>query len=142
METLRTAFADRPRPLLSYGVTFEKALQKHISDLFHASRIYIICSGSLARNTDVLDRLNHAIGKDRIVGTRVGMKSHTYWSEILEIVNEARSANVDLILTVGAGSLTDGAKVAALVSFLPSSTYLSLSLPLSRASSSSNKRIH
>ncbi|KAF7597481.1 hypothetical protein BBP40_003728 [Aspergillus hancockii] len=118
METLRAAFADRPRPLLSYGVPFEKSLQKHIDDLFHAFRIYIICSGSLASNTDVLDRIEKAIGKDKIVGTRIGMKSHTYWSEILEIVNEARSVDVDLILTIGAGSLTDGGKVVALIYIL------------------------
>ncbi|PIG90164.1 Fe-containing alcohol dehydrogenase [Aspergillus arachidicola] len=114
METLRTAFADRPRPLLSYGVPFETAAAKHINDLFHASRVYIICSGSLSRNTDVLHRLNTSIGKDKIVGTRIGMRSHTYWSEILEIVHEARDSGADLILTIGAGSLTDGAKVVAL----------------------------
>ncbi|KAB8230731.1 alcohol dehydrogenase [Aspergillus alliaceus] len=113
METLRTAFADRPRPLLSYGVPFETAASKHINDIFHASRIYIICSGSLARNTDVLVQLTASIGKDKIVGTRIGMKSHTYWSEILEIVHEARQTEADLLLTVGAGSLTDGAKVVA-----------------------------
>ncbi|KAE8141996.1 alcohol dehydrogenase [Aspergillus pseudotamarii] len=114
METLRTAFVDRPRPLLSYGVPFETAAAKHINDLFHASRVYIICSGSLSRNTDVLDRLSTTIGKDKIVGTRIGMRSHTYWSEILEIVHEARNSGADLILTIGAGSLTDGAKVVAL----------------------------
>ncbi|QRD81644.1 aconitate hydratase mitochondrial precursor [Aspergillus flavus] len=114
METLRTAFADRPRPLLSYGVPFETAAAKHINDLFHASRVYIICSSSLSRNTDVLDRLNTSIGKNKIVGTRIGMRSHTYWSEILEIVHEARDSGADLILTIGAGSLTDGAKVVAL----------------------------
>lgn len=116
METLRTAFADRPRPLLSYGVPLETAAAKHINDLFHASRVYIICSSSLSRNTDVLDRLNTSIGKNKIVGTRIGMRSHTYWSEILEIVHEARDSGADLILTIGAGSLTDGAKVVALVS--------------------------
>ncbi|KNG84402.1 Fe-containing alcohol dehydrogenase [Aspergillus nomiae NRRL 13137] len=114
METLRTAFADRPRPLLSYGVPFEAAAAKHINDLFHASRVYIICSGSLSRNTDVLDRLSTSIGKDKIVGIRIGMRSHTYWSEVLEIVDEARNSGADLILTIGAGSLTDGAKVVTL----------------------------
>ncbi|KAE8375085.1 alcohol dehydrogenase [Aspergillus bertholletiae] len=114
METLRTAFADRPRPLLSYGIPFETAAAKHINDLFYASRVYIICSGSLSRNTDVLDRLRASIGKDKIVGTRIGMKSHTYWSEVLEIVYEARNCDADLILTIGGGSLTDGAKVVTL----------------------------
>lgn len=43
------------------------------------------------------------------------MQSHTLWSEVLEIAEEARNAKADLILTLGAGSLTDGAKIVALV---------------------------
>lgn len=43
------------------------------------------------------------------------MQSHTLWSEVLEIVHDARRVEADLLLTLGAGSLTDGAKVVALV---------------------------
>jgi alcohol dehydrogenase class IV len=43
------------------------------------------------------------------------MKPHTLWSEILEIVAEARSSKADLLLTLGAGSLTDAAKIVSLV---------------------------
>jgi alcohol dehydrogenase class IV len=57
-----------------------------------------------------------ALGAEKVVGRRIGMQSHTLWSEVLEIVEEARSAQVDLLLTLGAGSLTDGAKIIALVS--------------------------
>ncbi|KAK9655933.1 hypothetical protein HCH54_000621 [Aspergillus fumigatus] len=42
------------------------------------------------------------------------MQSHTLWSEVLEIVHDARRVEADLLLTLGAGSLTDGAKVVAL----------------------------
>ncbi|KAK9591108.1 hypothetical protein V6Z92_004184 [Aspergillus fumigatus] len=42
------------------------------------------------------------------------MQSHTLWSEVLEIVHNARRVEADLLLTLGAGSLTDGAKVVAL----------------------------
>jgi alcohol dehydrogenase class IV len=44
------------------------------------------------------------------------MQSHTLWSEVLEIVEDARNVQADLLLTLGAGSLTDGAKIIALVS--------------------------
>lgn len=47
------------------------------------------------------------------------MQSHTLWSEVLEIVHDARRVEADLLLTLGAGSLTDGAKVVALVIFPP-----------------------
>ncbi|RAH70224.1 iron-containing alcohol dehydrogenase [Aspergillus aculeatinus CBS 121060] len=113
-ETLRPAFVDRPRPLLSYGIPFPAAAAHHVDDLFHASRVYIICSGSLARNTDALDRLVAAIGEKKVVGKRIGMQSHTLWSEVLEVANAAREVEADCLITLGAGSLTDAAKVIAL----------------------------
>ncbi|EAW08052.1 iron-containing alcohol dehydrogenase [Aspergillus clavatus NRRL 1] len=113
-ETVRPAFADRARPLLSYGIPFPAAAAHHIANTFAASRVYVICSASLARNTDALDRLVAALGPDKVVGRRIGMKSHTLWSEVLEVVEDARRVEADLLLTLGAGSLTDGAKVAAL----------------------------
>jgi alcohol dehydrogenase class IV len=112
-ETFRRAFPDREKPTISYGLPFPEAAAKHVES-FKASRVYIISSGSLARNTSNLKDLQAALG-DKVVGTRVGMKPHTLWSEILEIVAEARSSKADLLLTLGAGSLTDAAKIVSLV---------------------------
>ena len=71
--------------------------------------------GSLSRNTHHVKRLQDALSS-RVVGTRYGMKPHTLWSEILEVAQEASSVSADLLVTLGAGSLTDGAKIIALVS--------------------------
>jgi len=114
-ETVRPAFSGRERPLLSYGIAFPEAAARHVTHTFHASKVYVICSGSLSRNTDSLERLSTALGTDKIAGRRIGMQSHTLWSEVLEIVKEARDAKADLILTLGAGSLTDAAKIIAFV---------------------------
>ncbi|KAL4896487.1 hypothetical protein BDV59DRAFT_198860 [Aspergillus ambiguus] len=114
METLRPAFAGRPRPLISYGLSFAAAAAQHVKQTFQASRVYVICSRSLARSTDTLAQLQQSLGADTVVGVRKGMQSHTLWSEVLEIVHDARRAQADLLLTVGGGSLTDGAKVVAL----------------------------
>ncbi|GAD96795.1 Fe-containing alcohol dehydrogenase, putative [Paecilomyces variotii No. 5] len=111
-ETVRPAFAGRELPRLSYGIPFSTAAARHVENGFQASRVYIICSGSLARNTQALQQLKSALG-DRVAGQRIGMKSHTLWSEIVEIVTDARAVNADLLITLGAGSLTDGAKIAA-----------------------------
>ncbi|KAL4926561.1 iron-containing alcohol dehydrogenase [Aspergillus undulatus] len=113
METFRPAFVDRPRPLLSYGIPFPEAVSRHVVDTFNAQRVYIICSGSLAKNTDALDRIAQTLERVKvsIVGRRIGMKSHTLWSEVLEITADARACEADLILTLGGGTLTDGAKV-------------------------------
>ncbi|CAG8898209.1 unnamed protein product [Penicillium egyptiacum] len=122
-ETVRRAFEGRERPVLSYGITFPAAIARHLDSTFEASRVYVICSGSLSRNTNVMDQLETALGPDRLVGHWIGMRSHTLWSEVLQIAEEVRTVHADLLLTVGAGSLTDGAKIIALVG-IPSSFIL------------------
>ena len=103
-------------PHISYGVPFHLACAKHVSHTFKSKRVYIIASGSLSRNTDHVQRLQQSLGSDHVVGVRHGMTPHTLWSEILEIADEAKRAQADLLVTLGAGSLTDGAKIIALVS--------------------------
>ncbi|KAL7626660.1 hypothetical protein AAE478_003434 [Parahypoxylon ruwenzoriense] len=111
-ETFGPAFPDRDRPLLSFGIPFTESLPKHAEDIFHASRIYVISSRSLARNTGYLDDLKKALGS-KFVGVRIGMKPHSHWSEILEVVADAKKYDADLLVTLGAGSLTDAAKIAS-----------------------------
>lgn len=111
-ETVRPAFDGHSRPQLSYGIDFPTAAARYATNT-KASRVYVICSGSLARNTDSLTRLTAALGPERVAGQRIGMKTHTQWSEVLEIVADARKAKADMLLTLGAGSLTDGAKIVA-----------------------------
>ena len=103
-------------PDVSYGLPYPQACAKHVNETFHCSRVYIIVSGTMSRNhPDTLERLIEALGKDKVVGVRKGMQSHTLWSEILQIVEEAREAKADCIVTLGAGSVTDGAKIVCLV---------------------------
>ncbi|KAI1777642.1 putative Fe-containing alcohol dehydrogenase [Hypoxylon cercidicola] len=109
-ESFGPAFADRDRPLLSFGLRFSESVLKHAEGTFHASRIYVISSRSLARNTTYLDELKKTLG-NKIAGVRVGMKPHSHWSEILQVVADARKCDADLIVTLGAGSLTDAAKI-------------------------------
>ncbi|KAF2117004.1 putative Fe-containing alcohol dehydrogenase [Lophiotrema nucula] len=104
-----------PSPDVSYGRPYYESCAKHVKDTFHASRIYIIASKSLARNTDKVDKLIQALGKDNVVGLRKGTTPHTPWSEILSIVAGCREAKADCVVTLGAGSTTDGAKLVVLV---------------------------
>lgn len=114
-ETYRLAFPGTEYPYISYGVPFPEACAKHVNDTFKASRVYVIASGSLSKNTDHVKQLQEALG-GKIVGIREGMTPHTLWSEVLEIAEECRKTQADLIVTLGAGSLTDGAKIISLVS--------------------------
>jgi alcohol dehydrogenase class IV len=111
-EIFRPAFEDRKVPDISYGIPFPETCLKHVEKTFSASRVYIIASKSLSANTDALKRLEDVLGS-KVVGVRIGIQPHTPWSNIISIVNEARHLNPDCIITLGAGSLTDGAKIIA-----------------------------
>jgi alcohol dehydrogenase class IV len=113
-ETYRRAFLDEDIPHISYGLPFPETCKKHAEETFKSTRIYVIASKTLSNNSDALTRLKEALG-DRVVGVRVGMTPHTLWSECLEVTEECRELHVDLLVTLGAGSLTDAAKIVSLV---------------------------
>jgi alcohol dehydrogenase YqhD (iron-dependent ADH family) len=117
MEIIRPGFADRPLPILSYGIPFPEAAARHIVNTFQARRVYVICSRSLAEKTSILEELDRVFRTNSIsmVGQRIGMKPHTLWSEVLDIAAEARTSEADVFLTIGGGTLTDGAKAVVLV---------------------------
>ncbi|TAQ90186.1 hypothetical protein B7494_g1483 [Chlorociboria aeruginascens] len=108
-ESYRPAFPPATKPYISTGLPFPEASAHHITNTFHASRVYVIVSSSISK-TENFTVLEKALG-DKIVGVRKGIKPHTPWDDILEIVKDIRERNGDLIITLGAGSLTDGAKV-------------------------------
>jgi hypothetical protein len=74
------------------------AAAQHVESTFNVSRVYIICSGSSAKNTKNLDDLKAALG-DKVPGVRIGMTPQTLWSEVLEITKDSRAANADLLIT-------------------------------------------
>ncbi|KAL6712869.1 hypothetical protein ACLMJK_009581 [Lecanora helva] len=105
-------------PWISYGLPYPVACAKHVAQTFHARRVYILASGSLSRNTDAVSRLQEAIersvGDGAVVGITRGIRPHSHYSDILGIVKEAKSTKADCLLTLGAGSLTDAAKIVSL----------------------------
>lgn len=115
-ETYRPAFTPNTgNPYISYGLSYLESCVEHVTNTFKASKVYIIASRSLSNDTDALQRLQDALS-EKVAGVRVGMKSHTYWSEVLEVARACRNCEADLIVTLGAGSLTDAAKIVSLVS--------------------------
>ncbi len=123
-ESYFSAFAPgkspHPSPHVSHGLPFHIACAKHVAEMPHASRVYILVSASLSNKTSDLPILHSALddklGEDSVVGIQRGVKPHTYYSDILKIVKEAKDANATCLVTLGGGSLTDTAKVVALVS--------------------------
>ncbi|PLB36378.1 iron-containing alcohol dehydrogenase [Aspergillus candidus] len=117
--TTRTAFPTQSTPLLTYGLPYPTLTAQHAATTFSAKRIYILISGTLARTTDSLQRLQHAlesypVADMRVVGVRRGMKSHTYWSEVLEVADDVRATGADLLVILGGGTLVDAGKVVGL----------------------------
>jgi alcohol dehydrogenase class IV len=114
-ETFRSAYPPDPYPAISYGLPYPEACAKHINQTFKCHRVYILCSGTISRTGAYLQDLIDALGSGNVVGIRRGMTPHSLWSEILEVANEARNSEADCIVTLGAGSLTDAAKIVVLV---------------------------
>jgi len=74
-----------------------------------ATRVFLMVSNSLNRSTDVIDKVRRALG-NRCAGSFDRMPPHTPRAAVIQATEAARAAQADLIVTVGGGSVTDGAK--------------------------------
>src|SRR5512140_1876161 len=82
-------------------------------DRLGASRAFLMVSGTLNRTTDEIEKIRQRLGP-RCVGTFDAMPPHTPREAVIAAAEQARSAGADLIVTVGGGSITDGAKAVQL----------------------------
>jgi len=82
-------------------------------DRLGLSRAFLMVSGTLNRNTGEIHKIRESLGK-RSVGVFDGMPPHTPREAVIAAAEQARAAEADLILTVGGGSITDGAKAVQL----------------------------
>jgi maleylacetate reductase len=74
-----------------------------------ATRVFLMVSNSLNRNTDEIDKVRRALG-NRCAGSFDRMPTHTPRAAVIEAAEAAGAAQADLIVTIGGGSITDGAK--------------------------------
>ncbi len=110
--------------LTSGSVVFTKMEQVHygkpaaptVAELVNAngaSRVFVMASGTLNRETDEIEKLRRALG-NKCVGTFDKMPAHSPRSAVVAAANQARDAKADLIVTLGGGSITDAAKAVQL----------------------------
>src|SRR5258708_32472902 len=93
-------------------VLFGKPAAETVAELVkrhQAERVFLMVSGTLNRDTDEIDKLRRALG-NHCVGTFDKMPPHTPRSAVIAAAHQAREAKADLIVTLGSGSSTDGAK--------------------------------
>jgi maleylacetate reductase len=83
------------------------------SERLGAQRVFLMVSGTLNRQTDEIEKIRKALGA-RYAGLFDAMPAHTPREAVIAATDAARSANADLIVTVGGGSITDGAKAVQL----------------------------
>jgi maleylacetate reductase len=77
-------------------------------DRLGAARAFLMVSGTLNRQTGEIERIRKALGS-RCVATFDAMPPHTPREAVIAAAGQARAAGADLIVTVGGGSITDGA---------------------------------
>jgi maleylacetate reductase len=78
-----------------------------------ASRVFLLVSGRLNRDTSEVDNVRKMLG-NRHASTFDAMLPHTPRSCVIAAADQARDAKADLIVTIGGGSVTDGAKAVRL----------------------------
>jgi len=82
-------------------------------DRLGTHRAFLMVSGTLNRETDEISEIVAALGP-RCAGLFDAMPAHTPREAVIAATNAAREAGADLIVTVGGGSITDGAKAVQL----------------------------
>src|SRR5262249_60173445 len=95
-----------------YGRPFAEMLKEAI-DESGASAVFLVASGTLARETDMIDQVRQALG-NRLAGICAKIGAHTPRDDVVGAANAARDAGADLLVTLGGGSVTDAAKMVAL----------------------------
>ena len=95
-----------------YGMPFAEALAQEIERI-GAHAVYVLASGTLARQTDVIDQVRGVLG-NRLAGVCAKIGAHTPRIDVVAAANAAREARADALLTVGGGSVTDAAKMVGL----------------------------
>jgi maleylacetate reductase len=82
-------------------------------DRLRAQRAFLMVSGTLRRETGVIETISRALG-GRCAAIFDAMPQHTPREAVIAASEQARKANADLIITIGGGSITDGAKAVQL----------------------------
>jgi len=95
-----------------YGSPVAEVLGAEV-DRLDARAVFVLASGTLARETDVVTTIRRVLG-NRCAGVAGKIGAHTPRADVVEAANAAREADADLLLTLGGGSITDAAKMVGL----------------------------
>ena len=105
-------FAYVPLERVIWGESADQAVAREAERL-KASRIMIVASGTLSRETNVIQSVARALG-GRYAGLFDQGREHAPLEYILECAEVARGLDPDLIVTIGGGSPIDMVKIVLL----------------------------
>ncbi len=95
-----------------FGTPYADAVAREV-DRLDARVVFVIASATLARETDLVERLRAMLG-NRFAGLCARIGAHTPRTDVVAAANQAREAGADLVVTLGGGSVTDAAKMVGL----------------------------
>jgi maleylacetate reductase len=110
MQSARIVFSRMDEVI--YGRPADEALAELVARE-QARRVFLMVSGTLNRETDEIEKIRRALG-NKCAGTFDRMPAHTPRAAVIAAAEQARAARADLIVTLGGGSITDGAKAVQL----------------------------
>src|SRR3954470_13954644 len=108
---LSGAYRFPPMESVVYGRLFAEAAKEQV-DRSGANAVFLLASGTLNRETDMVQQLRNALG-NRLAGVHARIGAHTPRTDVVDAANAARAAGADLLLTLGGGSVTDASKMVA-----------------------------
>ena len=79
-----------------------------------AKRAFIVCGRTVSRKTDLIARIKRILG-DNCAGVFDEMDKDTSISSVTRAAEAARAARADMLIGVGAGSVTQGTRVVAIL---------------------------
>ena len=95
---------------VQFGVPVDEALLGEATQR-NARRVFVVTGRSLNRKTDAVTRAVSRV-QDRVVGTFDDCIEHTPRETVLALAAQVRSAQADLIVSIGGGTVIDTVKVA------------------------------
>src|SRR3954454_12713818 len=108
---LSGAYRFPPMESVVYGRLFAEAAKEQV-DRSGANAVFLLASGTLNRETDMVQQLRNALG-NRLARVHSPVGAHTPRTDVVDAANAARAAGADLLLTLGGGSVTDASKMVA-----------------------------
>jgi len=79
-----------------------------------ARRAFVVCGRTVSRKTPLISRIRHLLG-ERLGGLFDEIDKDTSRSSVMRATEAARSAQADLVIGIGAGSVIQGARIVTIL---------------------------